>query len=52
MVVKDVAGIAVAIIVLAGISVALTQGTNTAAIIGKIGESFSSVVKAATLQDA
>lgn len=47
---RDIIGVATAIIVLAGITVAIKNGTDTANIIGKVGDSFSSVVRAATLQ--
>lgn len=50
MAMRDIMGIAVAVIVLAGISVAIVNGEQTASIIGHIGDSFSTVVKAATLQ--
>ena len=48
--VRDIFGVATAVLVLAGITVAIVNGGETANIIGKVGESFSGVVKAATLQ--
>lgn len=50
MAMRDILGIATAFVVLAGISVAIVNGSQTANIIGKVGDSFSTVVKAATLQ--
>lgn len=45
---RDILGIATAVLVLAGITVAIVNGDKTASIIGKVGESFSGVVRAAT----
>lgn len=49
---RDFLGIGVAVLVLAGLTVAIVNGSNTANIIGQVGQSFSSVIKAATLQKA
>lgn len=48
MVMKDIVGVAVAVLVLAGLTVAIVNGDKTAAIVGEVGKSFSSVVTAAT----
>lgn len=50
MLVRDIIGVAVGVLILAGFTVAITNGEDTAKVIGKVGESFSNVVKAATLQ--
>lgn len=46
---RDIFGLLSAIVVLAGLSVAITRGSNTAAILGAAGDSFASVIHAATL---
>lgn len=48
MKVSDGLGILTAIIILAGVAVAIRQGGNTANILKTAGESFSGVIKAAT----
>ncbi len=48
MAIRDITGIAVAIVVLAGLSVAIINGGNTASIIGKSGEAFVGLINAAT----
>lgn len=47
---KDVVGVLVAIIVLAGISVAVASGSNTASVLGSAANGFASVIRAATLK--
>lgn len=47
---RDIIGVATAIVVVAGISAAIVRGRETAGIIGAIGESFTNVIRAATLQ--
>lgn len=47
---KDVVGVLTAIIVLAGISVAVASGSNTANVLGKAADGFASVIRAATLR--
>lgn len=48
MVIHDMIGVAVAVLLLAGITVAIVNGTKTAAIIGATGDSFAKVVHSAT----
>lgn len=48
--IRDVIGVLTLIVVVAGVSAAIARGQNTAAIIGKFGESFAGVIRAATLQ--
>lgn len=50
MIVKEIAGIAVAVLVLAGLSVAIVNGGNTANVLNASGSAFSNVIKAATLR--
>lgn len=50
--VRDIVGVFVAVIVLAGVSVAIINGGNTSAVLGQIGTSFSQIIRAATLQSA
>lgn len=47
---RDIIGVATAIVVLAGVSVAIANGGNTAKVIEAFGNSFGGVIKAATLQ--
>lgn len=49
MVMRDIFGIATAIIVLAGVSVAIVNGGDTAKVISSIATGFNSVVRTATL---
>lgn len=50
MVVREVAGIAIAVLILAGLSVAIINGGDTAKVLSAAGDSFSKIVRAATLQ--
>lgn len=50
MTTSEIIGVATAIVVLAGISVAIIYGDRTAAVIKAGGNAFSSSIKAATLQ--
>ena len=52
MVVRDVIGVAVAIVVLAGVAVALQPGSQTAAVVDAAAKGFSNIIRAATLRDA
>lgn len=45
---SDALGVVTAIIILAGVAIAIRQGGNTANILKTAGESFSGVIKAAT----
>jgi hypothetical protein len=45
---KDVVGVLVAIVVLAGIAVAVASGSNTANVMTSAADGFSNVIKAAT----
>jgi hypothetical protein len=47
---KDVVGVLVAIVVLAGIAVAVASGSNTANVMSSAADGFSNVIKAATLR--
>jgi hypothetical protein len=47
---SEIVGIAAAIVVLAGISVAIIYGDRTAAVIKAGGNAFANSIKAATLQ--
>lgn len=49
---RDIIGVATTIVIVAGISAAIVRGRETATIIGEIGESFSQVIRAATLTSA
>jgi hypothetical protein len=49
MAVDKVAGIAFAIVVLAGLSMAILYGDRTAQVIGAAGTAFTKSIKAATL---
>jgi hypothetical protein len=48
MVVRELVGVALAVLVLAGISVAIINGGQSAAVLGAAGTSFSDVIRAAT----
>lgn len=48
MVMKDIIGVAVAIVVLAGLSVAIINGDRTAQVIKASGDSFANLIGAAT----
>lgn len=48
MVVKDIIGVAIAIVVLAGLSVAIINGGKTAAVIKASGDAFTNLISAAT----
>jgi hypothetical protein len=48
LIVKDIVGIAAGIIVLAGLSVAILNGGQTASVIGATGKAFSDTITAAT----
>lgn len=48
--VTEIIGIFASIVVLAGVSVAIIYGANTAKVIGAAGNAFSSSIKAATLR--
>ena len=48
MVVKDIVGVAVAIVVLAGLSVAVINGGQTAAVISASGNAFANLIGTAT----
>lgn len=50
MTTSEIVGVASAIVILAGISVAIIYGDRTAAVIRAGGHAFSSSIKAATLQ--
>lgn len=50
MEVREIVSVAVAILVLAGISVAIINGGNTSLVVGSVTNGFSNMVKAATLQ--
>lgn len=45
---RDIVGIAVAIVVLAGVSVAIKNGGNTAAVVNSFGNAFQGTINAAT----
>lgn len=47
---SEIAGIALAIVALAGLSVAIVYGQNTARVLRAAGDSFSGAIKAATFQ--
>lgn len=47
MVVRDLIGVAIAIVVLAGVAVALTNSSGTVQVMNGAGQSFSNVIKAA-----
>lgn len=49
---SELAGLALAIIALAGLSVAIIYGKQTAAVIKAGGDAFSSSIRAATLQSS
>ena len=48
--VSELIGVFAAIVVLAGVSVAIVNGGNTAKIITSFGDAFSKSISAATLQ--
>ena len=48
MLVKDIVGVLVAIVVVAGLSVAVKNGTGTANVLVGAGNGFATAVKAAT----
>lgn len=50
MEVREIAGIAVALIVLAGVSVAVVNGGSSAQILGSGANGFANMIKAATLR--
>lgn len=52
MVVRDVIGVMVAIVVVAGIAVALRPGSQTPAVLEAGSKGFADVLRAATLQQA
>lgn len=45
---RDIIGLGTAVLVLAGITVAIVNGDKTARIIGTVGNSFANVVTSAT----
>lgn len=47
---RDVMGAVTLTLIIAAISAAIYRGDKTAAIVGKLGESFSGIIEAATLQ--
>ena len=47
---KDVIGVLTAIVILAGIAVAVASGSNTASVMTSAANGFSNVIKAATLR--
>jgi hypothetical protein len=47
---SEVIGLGVALVALAGLSVAIIYGKNTAAVLQAAGDSFSGAIRAATLQ--
>lgn len=47
---REVVGVATAIIILAGIAFAIANGKETASVIEAAGSSFGGLIKAATLQ--
>lgn len=47
---SEVVGLGLAIVALAGLSVAIIYGRNTAAVLTAAGSSFSGAIRAATLQ--
>jgi len=47
---SEIIGLGVAIIALAGLSVAIIYGKNTASVINAAGSNFTSAIRAATLQ--
>lgn len=49
MALREIVGIAMGVLVLAGLSVAITRGGNTAKILDAAGNSFAKVINAATL---
>lgn len=50
MAARDVFGLLGAVLVLAGLSVAIVNGSGTAQVLGAAGNSFSTVIRAATLR--
>jgi len=48
--VSEIIGVAAAIVVLAGVSVAIINGDKTAKVVGAMGNAFSGSIRAATLQ--
>lgn len=48
--VSEIIGVAAAMVVLAGFSVAIINGGQTAKVIGSMGNAFTGSIKAATLQ--
>lgn len=48
--VSELIGVLAAIVVLAGVSVAVVNGDKTAKVIGSFGNAFSGSIRAATLQ--
>ncbi len=47
---SEIIGLGLAIVALAGLSVAIVYGRNTAAVLNAAGSSFSGAIRAATLQ--
>lgn len=50
MVTRDIFGLGAAVIVLAGLSMAIVHGKDTATMLNGAGSAFSNVIKAATLR--
>lgn len=48
--VRDIVGVATAIVIVAGLTAAVVNGRQTAAVIGAIGDAFSGSIRAATMQ--
>lgn len=46
---SEITGLAFAIVVLAGVSMAILYGDRTAQVVGAVGKAFSNSIKAATL---
>lgn len=50
MAVREIVGIAMALVVLAGVSMAIVNGGQTAKVLGAAGDAFAGSIKAATLR--
>ena len=50
MAVKEIVGLASAVLILAGLSMVVTRGTDVANILSATGNSFARVINAATLR--
>lgn len=50
MVLRDVIGLGVAFVILAGIAFAISRGSDTARIINAMAQGFANTIRAATLQ--